>query len=60
MQQIVQRTAAVAAKKQPFAVVSKETAGAVFHRELQLIQSRDIILDPQREFRASRLPGGKQ
>ncbi|KAL7526562.1 hypothetical protein ACHAXR_003992 [Thalassiosira sp. AJA248-18] len=54
MHAIVQRTANAAAKKKPCSS-SPEMAKKVASRELQLIQSRDDILDPPRIFIARRV-----
>jgi pyridoxine kinase len=50
MNAIVQRTANAASKKKPASDIQKATI--VCSRELQLIQSRDDILNPKQKFRA--------
>lgn len=60
MNAIVQRTANVAEKKNQSllsSVSAEKKAKTVSYRELQLIQSRDDILNPPQTFRALKVPG---
>jgi len=56
MHSIVKRTASAAKQKSSDNSDGKEKAKVVASRELQLIQSRDDILNPKQSFRAIRVP----
>ena len=56
MNAIVRRTANAASNKSSSSSSSLEKAKIVSSRELQLIKSRDDILDPPMKFRALKVP----